>query len=679
MPLGDWFYDIAHRQLTWSKELFQIVGLTPESAPPNVRQIMRFIHPEDKRVWCQVVKQVLRTGTTEARELRLIRPDGSICHVESYIKAVLGQNGQIVRIFGTIQDITERKQSEFLLREQEQFLRSIYDGVEHSIFVVDVLPNCEFRYVGLNPAHERLTGIRSIDLQGKGPEQVFPATVAAEVRQHYEDCVIAGQTISYEECLPFQGRETWWLTRLTPLRDRADKIYRIIGTSLEISDRKRIEAAVQLQTERERLIVQITQHIRQSLHLKQILDTTVSEVRQFLQTDRVVIVIFRLNEKCSGTIIAESVNSQWDSILGREINDSCFAKISCSLTHDYVQNITDIASSQMDACYLDLLKQLQVKANLVIPILQTMPQARGDSTLLYQPPYASVPHTPCYLLASTAPFNPNHPAHSTSGADFVDGFGREIEGYTAKTIPLLSKTYSNHLSTCFPWGLLVAQHCETPRQWQPVEIGLLKQLADQLAIAIQQSELYEKLRIANRELERLATLDGLTQVANRRRFDEYLNQEWNRLAREQQSLSLILCDIDYFKHYNDTYGHPAGDRCLIQVAQAVSGAVERSTDIVARYGGEEFAVVLPNTSISGAEYVARKIQSAIQQCHIPHIVANLGDNLTVSLGLASLVPTAQGVAESLITAADTALYQAKTKGRNQYCIYSPLHCSETRP
>jgi diguanylate cyclase (GGDEF)-like protein/PAS domain S-box-containing protein len=638
VPLGDWLYDVAHRQLIWSQELFQIVGLTSESAPAKLRPIMRLIHPEDKLIWWQTLKQAIQKGTTEAREYRLMRPDGSICYVESHIKAVFGENRQIVQLSGTIRDITARKQAEFLLKEQEQFLRSIYDGVEYSIFVVDVLPDYEFRYVGLNPAHERLTGICSVDLQGKCPEQVFPPATAAAVQQHYEECVRAGNTITYEECLPFQGRETWWLTRLTPLRDHTDRIYRIIGTSLEISDRKRIEAAIQLQTERERLIVQITQHIRQSLHLKQILDTTVSEVRQFLQTDRVI--IFRLNEKTSGTIIAESVNPKWDSILGREIIDPCFAE-SCSLTHHYVQNVADLNTSRLDACYLNLLNQLQVKANLVIPILQTGPQVSDGTSPLHQLPCAMISYANFYPLDLTA----------------RDSLERNLVN-------------NNNLSACSLWGLLVAQHCETPRQWQPVEIGLLRQLADQVAIAIQQSELYEKLRIANHELERLATLDGLTQVANRRRFDEYLHQEWNRLAREQKSLSLILCDIDYFKHYNDTHGHLAGDRCLIQVAQAVNTAVERSTDMVARYGGEEFAVVLPNTSISGAEYIARKIQSAIQQCRIPHTVANLGNYLTVSLGLASMVPSAQSVAEDLVLAADTALYQAKTKGRNQYYIYS---------
>ena len=123
--------------------------------------------------------------------------------------------------------------------------------------------------------------------------------------------------------------------------------------------------------------------------------------------------------------------------------------------------------------------------------------------------------------------------------------------------------------------------------------------------------LTEQLEIANRELERLASLDGLSQIANRRCFDQQLAQEWKRLQREQLPLSLILCDIDFFKVYNDTYGHQAGDECLRQVAYTIHQAVRRPADFTARYGGEEFAVILPNTEATGAVRVAEKIRAQV--------------------------------------------------------------------
>ncbi|MBF2021478.1 MAG: diguanylate cyclase [Hydrococcus sp. C42_A2020_068] len=179
----------------------------------------------------------------------------------------------------------------------------------------------------------------------------------------------------------------------------------------------------------------------------------------------------------------------------------------------------------------------------------------------------------------------------------------------------------------------------------------------------------EATEAANRELERLANVDSLTQIANRRRFDEHLNQEWRRLTREQAPLSLILCDIDYFKGYNDYYGHQAGDECLRQVAQTIAEILERPGDLVARYGGEEIAAILPNTTAEGAIQIAELIHLGIRRLKIPHVRSTVSSYVTLSLGICSQVPNRQLSPESLIAAADKALYTAKERGRNQYYLY----------
>ncbi len=175
-----------------------------------------------------------------------------------------------------------------------------------------------------------------------------------------------------------------------------------------------------------------------------------------------------------------------------------------------------------------------------------------------------------------------------------------------------------------------------------------------------------ELEQANAELRRLVTLDGLTQIANRRRFDEYLSQEWLRSAREQQPLSLIFCDIDYFKPYNDTYGHQTGDDCLRRVAQALEKVAHRPADLAARYGGEEFALILPNTPLSGAEQVGQSLQTHIADLRIEHSASQISPYLTLSVGIAVTVANANNTPEHLLKRADQALYQAKDKGRN--CI-----------
>ncbi|MGD1701865.1 diguanylate cyclase domain-containing protein [Dapis sp. BLCC M229] len=174
-----------------------------------------------------------------------------------------------------------------------------------------------------------------------------------------------------------------------------------------------------------------------------------------------------------------------------------------------------------------------------------------------------------------------------------------------------------------------------------------------------------QLEQANQELLRIANLDGLTQIPNRRSFDQYLAVEWRRHLREQQFLSLIMIDIDYFKGYNDHYGHQGGDDCLIRVAQAISQVPQRSTDLVTRYGGEEFAVILPNTNIEGGFTIAEFIRQAIASLFIPHAQSEVSQFVTLSLGVASIIPTLEDTAEDLIGLSDEALYEAKRQGRDR--------------
>jgi diguanylate cyclase (GGDEF)-like protein len=163
----------------------------------------------------------------------------------------------------------------------------------------------------------------------------------------------------------------------------------------------------------------------------------------------------------------------------------------------------------------------------------------------------------------------------------------------------------------------------------------------------------------------LATYDSLTQIANRRRFDDYLEQQWKQMARERSPLAILLCDIDHFKEYNDTYGHLAGDDCLKQVAQTLSSSLKRPSDLVARYGGEEFAVILPQTNLEGALKVAELMQMAIQQLQVPHTQSPVTSHITLSIGVASTTPLPQNPATTLLDMADNALYLAKQRGRNQ--------------
>lgn len=169
-------------------------------------------------------------------------------------------------------------------------------------------------------------------------------------------------------------------------------------------------------------------------------------------------------------------------------------------------------------------------------------------------------------------------------------------------------------------------------------------------------------------LRQLANIDGLTRVANRRRFDQYLDEVWSQKAKSSHKLSLILCDIDYFKQYNDTYGHLIGDDCLRQVAEALAMAVNYPNSLVARYGGEEFAVVLPEIDSTAVVDLAQQLQAAIAELKLEHINSKVCPHVTLSMGVATVIPTREESPQHLINKADEALYLAKEQGRNRVVI-----------
>lgn len=203
---------------------------------------------------------------------------------------------------------------------------------------------------------------------------------------------------------------------------------------------------------------------------------------------------------------------------------------------------------------------------------------------------------------------------------------------------------------------------------KPINWAILKQRVKHL---LNQAKLYQKLEATNEQLQRLAAIDPLTQLVNRRVFDLVLKRQWRLMLRNQAPFSLVFADIDYFKYFNDFYGHQAGDHCLFEVAQAIAAQMRRPTDLAARYGGEEMIVLLPDTDYGGAKLVAEKIQENVRKLNIPHEKSQTADFVTVSLGVATLeTPDHLRKPTSLVEVADQALYEAKAKGRN--CIVSTL-------
>lgn len=224
------------------------------------------------------------------------------------------------------------------------------------------------------------------------------------------------------------------------------------------------------------------------------------------------------------------------------------------------------------------------------------------------------------------------------------------------------------------FGVHAENWCVMPRLgnrlYLAIDVGPIHNAQGELVAVVETLRDMTSEKLAIDELKRMATSDGLTGLVNRRGFDSILRTELASARREKSPLSLVMVDVDHFKPYNDTYGHQAGDECLRQIGAVLSRSAVRPADVVARYGGEEFVLILPTTPPSGAKEVAARVQANLEQLHLRHTAAPLGQ-VTLSMGLTSMPPGGDLSAVGLLAQADAALYQAKHAGRNRFVLYTP--------
>jgi len=215
--------------------------------------------------------------------------------------------------------------------------------------------------------------------------------------------------------------------------------------------------------------------------------------------------------------------------------------------------------------------------------------------------------------------------------------------------------------------IFISAKSEVEDETRGLEVGAIDFITKPISPPIVKARVRNHLLLKRQAdlLRSLSFLDGLTGIANRRRFDETMAREWRRCGRSHQPVSLIILDVDHFKSYNDHYGHQAGDECLRALAEILGDQVKRSGDLVARYGGEEFVVLLPETENDGAERVAERLRSAVAESGIPHANSPVAPHVTISLGVATMVPGGGFTPELLAQMADQLLYQAKRSGRNR--------------
>jgi two-component system, chemotaxis family, response regulator WspR len=279
---------------------------------------------------------------------------------------------------------------------------------------------------------------------------------------------------------------------------------------------------------------------------------------------------------------------------------------------------------------------VEVNATVILQDL-VMPDVDGMTLVRFYRNHPMIKDTPVIVLSSKEDAKTKSEAFSNGANDYLVKLPDKIE--LIARIRAHSKSY-------------------TAQKERDDAFRKLRSMQDEISRA--NAELEEK----NKILHRMSTYDGLTNIPNRRCFDEALAKEWEQALREKTTLSLIMVDIDFFKPYNDFYGHQGGDDCLQKVARVMDETIKRESDLVARYGGEEFSVIMPNTDADGAMKIANELCNAVQAGKFPHEKSKVSEFVSISLGVAT-VHNGQGFeAKHLLLVADKALYEAKESGRN---------------
>lgn len=549
--VGSWEFDIVAQRLSWSEQLFQIMGRPVTAGEPSPDEVFAIVHPEDRYLFRQTLKRAITDGVAYNMELRVLHPDGTLRYLANRGEGLLDAHNKVTRLVGTSTDVTEHKKSELILQKLSQELSEWRDRYKmatwagkQSIFEYDVLAD-QYTWdshlshiLGYSPQEAPRTFIESVRLIHPDDFPLFRKMIHRGTNASL--CTIELRLRRKD------GTYVWVEEWGTLQRDEQGQLVTVVGSLRDISDRKQVDLA---------------------------LEESVSTLRQITEN---LPIFFGLRSVDNQNWLY--INTAFESITGYPI-----------------QCMYEQAAFYQKLIHPDDLKSLEQ---------HTVFEENGS------------PREQVFRIVKAS---------------------QEIRWIRMIEFPVYSQ--SGEI-------LRVAVSAQDITHWKKSEL---------------------ELKLLNAQLQELATTDSLTKIPNRRQFRESLNQIWRQHQREQQSLALLMLDIDHFKKYNDHYGHPSGDRCLYSTAQLLTQCVYRPGDLIARYGGEEFMILLSNTKRKGAVEIARRIQKAMARLAIPHQMSGVADHVTFSIGIVVVDMPNAVTCEQAIAEADKMLYQAK-QIRNTYCI-----------
>lgn len=696
--MGSWDWNLQTGQVVWSESLERLMGFAPGSFDQRIETVLPLMHPDDRDRTAAAIQASIDHGIPYDLEFRFFRQDGSVRWAAGRGRVVRNEQGVPVRFVGVDVDITDRKWAE---AERDRLFNISADGL--CITALDgVLKQ-------VNPAFCAMLGYPAEDLRDRPftdfiVAEDLPPTLAV-LTQVQQGATVQQLENRYRRR---DGHHCWLSWTVVPFLQEG-----LIYCSVRDVTQSKRTAEILYQYQRMVSATPDGMALVAPDYTYRVVNRSYCENLQRTEADLVGQPIAQilgddLFETISRPRLERALAGQQENYQGWV--DACqgkrqFLGITYAPYYDSAGAITGVVVTTRDLTDLkraEIALQKQAERETVLARITSSLQETFD---LHKILADAVDTIRTYFEADRALVyqlqadGSGQVVAESSGAGIASMAAvtlddaclaepHRIQAYrngkvqnianvaTASLVPCylaMLQRYQVQANLVVPilegkelWGLLGIQQCDRPRHWQGEDIDLLQQLSQKLTLAIRQTQLYESLQSTNQTLAYLANHDGLTKIPNRRYFMETLAQEWRRAIRHQQPVTLILCDVDYFKRYNDTYGHVLGDRCLTRVASILQQSIRRPADMVARYGGEEFVILLPNTTCEGAIAVVKTIQAGFHAAALPHRMSLVSDQVTLSFGVACHIPQAQDISRSLLQRADIALYEAKQNGRNQY-------------
>ena len=707
----------------WVGNTLSLFGYPPDAMPQTGQAWLDLIHPDDITAVKAGWESIQNSGQPYCCEYRVRCQNGHYAWVRDCSQYFHSEPGDC-RLLGAVADISDRKETEAAIASNELRFKNLVANLPGHVFRCANDPDWTIQYLSDNI--EQTVGYPATDFINNC-RRTFASIIHPDDQQYVYDTI---QEIFQRQnhygveyrVIRADGQVRWFYESGQAIHNAAGEAQYIDGISIDITVQKQAELELAQNESRFRQLVKdvavgIIVHNPQGeiilaneraadifgLSLEQLLGKSTQDLDWYVINEageRLTPAQFPSAMATALLIpiqdVVLGVNHPSQHLIWVQVTAEPHFNASQQL-EQVVVTLSDITQRKQVEDALRYQSQREQTLNRVIKairnslnlseIFQTTVDEIGQllsvervAIVQYRPDSEQWHHIIEYLREAALP--------KSQGLIIPDALnpiaaalkqGQTVQIHQAETDPNLG-AFNQQLAKSFPgnwlmvplqveahtWGSLTLQQSHTDQAWHPSEVSLLEVIADQLAVAIRQAELYQSLQAANQELSRLAITDDLTQIANRRHFDECLAREWNRLLRDPAPLSLVFCDVDDFKAYNDLYGHQAGDECLYLVAQALATTARRAVDLVARYGGEEFAFILPHTDGVGASRVVENMQATLAALDIPHGASRVSTRVTVSFGISTGLPTPESSPVHLLEAADQALYQAKAEGRNTY-------------